>query len=137
MIMFRLRLCKLKKQRVMINISPLLLYMMAPNYKRNVKISCGICFDDQPKDAPYVLIDGSPICKDCFLTDIEPRFNAAIDNEDAYPVTWSSIELSPMDLPGFTASFKTHWKAQERFIKYLKSKECIAIRCMHLTRQPK
>lgn len=103
---------------------------MAPKYLRTTAFECGVCSEEKPAGSQHVLAAGTdPICKQCFLSELKPRFQAAIDSEDRWPVTWGSVDLQPDDFPEFTAAFKMLWAQRERLYKTPKAER---VYCRHV-----
>lgn len=76
--------------------------------------TCTFCLEEKPSRSKAVNVAGDDICRDCFESDIRPKFFEAIKNENAWPVKWGGTTLEVKDFPGFSAAFKSRWRAKEQ-----------------------
>ncbi|KAK5740019.1 hypothetical protein LTR17_004916 [Elasticomyces elasticus] len=63
-------------------------------------IECSVCWSDKDKTTGSFTIDESLICEACVIDTIRPMFEAALEQDEAYPVRWGSVILKPEDFPG-------------------------------------
>ncbi|GAB7366568.1 hypothetical protein MBLNU230_g8554t1 [Neophaeotheca triangularis] len=53
--------------------------------------TCGVCLGDYPGEAPFEVPGaGAALCAGCIPTSIQPLFEAAIENEMAWPPKWGT-----------------------------------------------
>ncbi|KAF7198080.1 hypothetical protein HII31_00436 [Pseudocercospora fuligena] len=53
---------------------------------------CGICSEDFSQEKPH-LADGTPVCDDCTISELVPRFHEALEHETSYPPPWGNASL--------------------------------------------
>lgn len=77
---------------------------------------CDLCLE-RKTEAPIQLNDSNSICKDCFVFDLKPKFEAAVQNENAWPVMFGT-RLHPSSFPDFfTQSFIAEYTRKEKEYK--------------------
>ncbi|KAK4547080.1 hypothetical protein LTR36_001301 [Oleoguttula mirabilis] len=73
---------------------------------------------------------GDGICADCFESTIRSAFEAALQHEQAHPVTWGPTELEPEDFGHlFSSEFKAQWR--EKMVEY-RTPAAKRVYCQHL-----
>ncbi|KAK5701510.1 hypothetical protein LTR97_004325 [Elasticomyces elasticus] len=61
---------------------------------------CSVCWTDKDRTTTSFTIDESLVCEACVIDTIQPMFEAALEHDEAFPVRWGGITLTPEDLPG-------------------------------------
>ena len=93
--------------------------MAADPNNQSTKFECSVCAFD--KDEPHVVIESDPICHECIVDSIIPKFHAALQHESNYPVIWSGlITLNHKDLSEFFEdydTFRKQWEIKEQEYK--------------------
>ncbi|TKA83598.1 hypothetical protein B0A55_00406 [Friedmanniomyces simplex] len=102
-----------------------------PRYQTDKAFECGICAYDKEEGEPYVSAAGSPVCKECFLSDLKPQFEAALNDEEDYPVPWAKADLQPSDFPTFDDDFLARWEARVKMYKTPKNERVCCQQLYH------
>ncbi|KAK0356734.1 hypothetical protein LTR02_001484 [Friedmanniomyces endolithicus] len=121
-----------KKEEILLNASEMPLALGSSRrvrYRIDKDYVCGVCADDKEKGDPYLLAAGDPVCKDCFFESLKPKFEAALDDEEQFPVQWGRADLSPSDFPTFNTEFLASW---ENRVKKYNTPLTERILCQHL-----
>jgi hypothetical protein len=89
---------------------------------------CGVCASIFPKPASTT-IDGSPLCKNCVLESIIPKFHEALKFETNYPVKWGGkVVIVPQGFKKYFDDYDAFLKKwQVRLIEY----NCPRTECLY------
>ncbi|KAK0287235.1 hypothetical protein LTR35_002729 [Friedmanniomyces endolithicus] len=121
-----------KKEEILMNAPEMPLALGSSRrvrYRIDKDYVCGVCADDKEKGDPYLLAAGDPVCKDCFFESLKPKFEAALDDEEQFPVQWGKADLSPLDFPTFNTEFLASWETR---VKKYNTPLTERILCQHL-----
>lgn len=81
-------------------------------YLKGEAFECGVCADDFEEDALHVKVDDDPICRECYLDNMKPTFEATLARKDEMPIyEWGRTTLHPSNFPGFSPEFIAEWDA--------------------------
>jgi len=79
-------------------------------YDQDAAFECCVCCDDKEAGDPYVKAGADPMCKNCFLANLKPRFLAALKSENDFPVSWGDETLDLDDFPDFSMHQRIGWR---------------------------
>lgn len=79
------------------------------------EFNCNLCLEDKPPPPNKVAEDD--LFAHCFESTITPKFEAPLQQEQAYPVLWGTTQLDPKDFGDLlSGEFKDEWR--ERMVEY-------------------
>lgn len=77
---------------------------------------CDLCLQHK-SEAPIKLIETSAVCRECFITQVKPKFEAAKASEQNWPVTFGT-PIHPSSFPDFfTTEFIEDYEEKEKEYK--------------------